>query len=276
MNMKIKSLVMLVFIFMANCVYADDWLDLVQQYTSADKINFAPTGWDSLVNEYSGKNGQKSSSKNILAQWWDTFEYETLTKLIEMAFANNKDIQSSRAKVEEARAQLGLTMSDLSPKVNGSTSWNHAEYSKNSSLAAAGHTDTYNIGLDASWEIDLWGKKQDNVNAWVSLSAEVARNYINLRTLQKRIEVANNNLEIQQDVFNLLKSQVDAGLKDELDLQQSKYTLERTKSSIPALKQSAEEIMNVLAILTGEVPVSLNALLNQNNSFIFIIRDFRS
>ena len=149
----INFFVAVIFLLGANIVYADDWLDLVRKYTSADEINFAPDKWESLVNDHSGVE-----NKNILAQWWDTFNDRTLTQLIEMAFMRNRDMQSSRARVEEARAQLSVTMSSRSPKVNGSGSWTHTEPSKNS--MAGGVYDSYHLGFDASWELDLWAKNR--------------------------------------------------------------------------------------------------------------------
>ena len=273
----IKILCALILVLSANMASADDWLELVQKYTSADKINFTPSKWDALINESSGR---KDKNMSVLAQWWDTFNDDILTELISRAFANNKDIQSSRAKVEEARAQLGVTMSDLSPQVDGTGTWTHSEPSKN--IMSAGSSNAYHIGFDASWELDLWGKKHDKVkaskadyeaqyaslhSAWVSLSAEVAQNYITLRTLQEQIKIAENNINVQQDILNLTQSQFDAGLKDELAVKQSKYTLESTKSRLPSLRQQIEERMNSLAILTGEVPGSLSGLLNRNASF---------
>ena len=264
----------LIFITYSGELYADDWLDLVQKYTSADKINFAPDRWEALINNSSGVE-----NINVLAQWWSTFQDETLTYLIERAFNENKDMQSSRAKLQEARAQLGITMIDKAPGVNGGASYTNARGSRNEGY---GSSNTYQLGVDASWEIDFWGKKNDNINAskadyeaeyaslhsaWVSLSAEVATNYINLRTYQAQLEVANNNIRVQQDVLNLLQSQYDAGLKDGLALQQAKYTLETTRARVPAILQATEETMNALAILTGDVPGSLNAVLKQRNSF---------
>ena len=256
-------------------LYADDWLELVQKYTSADKINYVPDKWETLVNNYSGVE-----NVNILAQWWAAFDDKTLTLLIEKAFNENKDLKSARSKVREARAQLGISQISLAPSLNGNASFTNSEPSKNSINPVS--VKEYQIGVDASWEIDLFGRKQDTIkaakadyeaqqaalhSAWVSLSAEVAMNYINLRTLQAQLDVANNNIRVQRDVLNLLQSQYDAGLKDALALQQAKYTLDKTEASVPSIKQSIEEIMNALAILTGDVPGSLNGLLKINSSF---------
>ena len=246
-----------------------DWLELVRRYTSADEVSFEGTKWDNLVSTYSGHK-----PVNALAEWWSNFGDELLTQLIEMSFRNNRDLMSSRAKVLEARAQLGVTMSGMSPKADGNAAWTNSRASENTS--GAGSSNLYRIGMDASWELDLFGKKAEELkadksnlegqeallqSAWVSLSAEVATDYINLRTLQKRLKIAEKNIDVQKDIYELVKSQYSAGLRDELSVQQAGYTLESTRSSVPSILQSISETMNALAILTGEIPGSLNEIL---------------
>ena len=243
-----------------------DWLDLVRRYTSADNVKFQPNEWDTLVNE---KLGGKPEG-NLLAQWWESFDDEILTDLIQKAFRNNPDVENARERVIEAREQLGITKSGLAPKVDGRITW-----------TKSGNEDIsdydYYLGFDASWEIDFSGQKKDNINAakaayeaeyyslhnaWVSLSAEVAFNYFYLRTLQKRLKVAENNIKIQSDILYLVESQYEAGLKDELSVLQAKYVLGRTQSAMPALIESIENNLNSLALLTGELPGSLNERLS--------------
>ncbi len=104
-----------------------------------------------------------------------------------MSFANNKDMAVSRARVLEARAQVGATMAVMSPRADGGAAWTNSRPSDNSTRA--GSNNLYHIGIDASWEIDLFGRKTDELrankrmlesqesplqSAWVSLSAEVA------------------------------------------------------------------------------------------------------
>ncbi len=250
-----------------------DWMNLVRLYTSADEVNFEGSKWDNLVSSYSGKK-----PVNALAEWWSNFGDETLTQLIEMSFRDNKDIAASRARVLEARAQLGVTMAEMSPKADGGAAWTNSRASKHTT--AAGTNNLYRIGMDASWEIDLFGKKTEDLkankrelqsqeaalqSAWVTLSAEVATNYINLRTLQERLKIAKKNIEVQQEIYELVKSQHTAGLVDELSVEQAEYTLERTKSVVPFLLQSISETKNALAILTGGVPGSINDFLSGNN-----------
>lgn len=255
-----------------------DWLDLVRLYTSADEVSFEGSKWDNLIGTYSGKK-----PVNALSEWWSNFGDENLTRLIEMSFMNNKDMATSRAKVLEARAQLGVTMAGMSPKADGEALWTNSRASEHTT--AAGSNNLYRIGMDASWELDFFGKKAEDLkadkraldgqeaslqSAWVSLSAEVATNYINLRTLQERLRIAEKNIEVQKDIYELVKSQYNAGLRDELSVQQAEYTLERTKSAVPSLIQSISETMNALAILTGEIPGSLNEFLLAKNHEITI------
>ena len=284
MTVKIKRLILpavLIALGLPVCVWGSseltdsankDWLELVRRYTSADEVSFEGTKWDKLASTYSGRK-----PVNALAEWWSNFGDELLTELIEMSFRNNKDMVSSRARVLEARAQLGATMSGMSPKADGGAAWTNSRASDNT--YGGGSTNTYRIGMDASWELDLFGKKAEELkadksslesqeallqSAWVSLSAEVAVNYITLRTLQERLKIAERNIEVQKDIYGLVKSQYEAGLRDELSVSQAGYTLERTKSSVPPLVQSISETMNALAILTGEIPGSLNEMLSSS------------
>ena len=255
-----------------------DWMDLVRRYTSADEVSFEGSKWDNLVSTYSG-----TKPVNALSEWWNSFGDERLTQLVEMAFRNNKNMAQSRAKVLEARAQVGVTMAEMSPKVDGGAAVTHSRASAHTT--GAGSNTLYHIGMEASWELDFFGKKADDLradktalaeqeaalqSAWVSLSAEVARNYITLRTLQERLRIAEKNIEVQKDIYELVKSQYSAGLRDELSVQQAGYTLERTRSGVPSIVQSISETMNALTILTGEVPGSLNEFLSVGNNDVTV------
>ncbi|MBQ3653251.1 MAG: TolC family protein [Synergistaceae bacterium] len=250
-----------------------DWLDLVRRYTSADEVSYEGSKWDNLVSSYSG-----TKPVNPLAEWWGAFGDERLTQLVELAFTNNKDMAVARARVLEARAQVGVTLAGMSPKADGGGGVTHSRASEHTT--GGGSSTLYRIGLDASWELDFFGKKAEDLrgdkialagqeaslqSVWVSLSAEVATNYINLRTLQERLRIAEKNIAVQKDIYELVKSQYSAGLRDELSVQQAGYTLERTRSGVPSIVQSISETMNALAVLTGEVPGSLNEFLSVGN-----------
>lgn len=212
----------------------------------------------------------------ILAKWWEYLNDEILTQLIEWSLQSNRDLDSARSKVTEARAALGIDKAALLPWLDNTDYWYNTRTPVSTGGAGKG-IDLYRLGIDASWEIDIFGGKRASIKAgaasleaqyaslhaaWVSLSAEVALNYLTLRTLQERLQIAESNLALQEETLEMLQSRVDAGLSDYLALNQSKYTLEQTKAEIPPLKKSLEEVKNTLAVLTGRVPGSLGEMLD--------------
>lgn len=216
----------------------------------------------------------------ILAKWWESLDDEMLTQLVEWSLQSNRDLASARSKVTEARAALGINKAALLPWLDNTDYWYNSRTPVQTGGAGKG-VDIYRLGIDASWEIDIFGGKRESVKAgaasleaqyallhasWVSLSAEVALNYLTLRTLQERLLVAERNLLLQRETLEMLQSRVDAGLSDHLALNQSKYTFEQTKAEIPPIKNSIEEIKNMLAVLTGRVPGSLNEMLDEKRA----------
>ncbi|MEA4871493.1 MAG: efflux transporter outer membrane subunit, partial [Synergistaceae bacterium] len=213
----------------------------------------------------------------MLAKWWESLNDEILTQLVEWSLESNRDLASARSKVTEARAALGINKAALLPWLDNTDYW----YNSRTPVQTGGKgkgIDIYRLGIDASWEIDIFGGRRETVKAgaasleaqyaslqaaWVSLSAEVALNYLTLRTLQERLFIAEKNLLLQEETLEMLQSRVDAGLSDHLALSQSKYTLEQTKAEIPPIQKSIEEVKNSLAILTGRVPGSLDQMLSE-------------
>lgn len=140
-------------------------------------------------------------------------------------------------------------------------------------MGTAETRESYAAGFDASWELDLFGGAQRSVEAadadldaaqedlhdvLVSLTAEVALNYIEVRTYQKRLAVLKSNLEIQQETYSLIQFRYQAGLDDELSVQQARSNLESTRSQIPTLRTGLDEAMNRIEVLLGEQPGALH------------------
>ena len=254
--------------------------------TVSKDVELESGNWSALVGRYPmpyvATNGkyEQAPSTETLSKWWETMGDPVLTGLIREALEKNRDLAAARSKVTEARAQLGVSKSAILPWLDNSNSYGRTQAGKNNSYSGSqvGPIDYYSTGLDASWEIDLFGREKYNIaaskaslqaqygmlyNTWVSLSSEVAIDYISLRTLQQRLRVAEKNMALQQDTLDLLQSQYDSGLKDELALNQAQYTLEQTQSTIPPIRTSIEQMMNLLSILTGEVPGSLEKELGE-------------
>lgn len=206
-----------------------------------------------------------------LASWWNVFGDPTMTELIMRSLEKNRDLASARASVREARYQLGISEANLLPWLDANGSWNNARTPVE--VGGTGSAQQYvSLGLDATWEIDIFGGQRASVRAqratlqaqyamlystWSSLAAEVAMDYISLRTLQEQLDIANYNVGLQEETVAIQQSRVDAGLADELTLKQAQYTLEQTRATIPTIIASIEQTKNALAILIGEIPGTL-------------------
>lgn len=224
-----------------------------------------------------------------VAQWWTTFNDPTLNALIDRAVQGNLDLQLAQARVREARAQRGVVAADLYPTVNVSSSYQRSRISKNingvqtstggsqSNINVTG--DLYQVGFDASWEIDVFGgirrdieaanadinaQIEDRRNTLVTLLAEVARNYTELRRAQQQITISEANLQAQQETLDITKVRFNAGLVSDLDVQRAQAQVDTTASEIPTLRTSAQQSIHLLSVLLGEEPGALTAeLTNQ-------------
>lgn len=205
-----------------------------------------------------------------LVKWWQSFEEPALTELIEQSLVSNRTLRAAVAKVREARASVSISRAGLLPTVDLGGTYNRFRYSDNAGMP--GHGDHYRAGFDASWEIDIFGRRRRAIEAatatleaeeaalegvWVSLAAETASAYVGLQTARRVYEVAETNLVLQGETLDLLESRVKAGLSDSLALEQARYVREQTRSVLPQLKAEIERNQNALALLTGVMPGEL-------------------
>lgn len=232
----------------------------------------APAAWNTKL-----KDGLKAQAIDYetLAQWWNTLKDPVLTDLVVQSVKGNLDLKLARAKVRESRARRGLSRADQYPSLDVSGSATNRRSSANSGTGR--ETDLYKAGFDAGWEIDIFGGVRRSVEAadadlaaseeslrdvLVSLTAETVRNYVEARMYQTRLAVAEANLKAQEKTYELIVSRFEAGLSDELAVQQARYNLEDTRSWIPPLRTGLEGAKNRLAVLTGRSPGALHALLD--------------
>jgi NodT family efflux transporter outer membrane factor (OMF) lipoprotein len=202
-----------------------------------------------------------------LARWWTTLKDPILSSLIERAVAGNLDLKEARARVREARARRGISEADRFPTIDATGS---ARSSRSSEETGGGETrELYAAGFDASWELDLFGgirrsveaaeaeleaSEEDLRDVLVSLLAEVALNYVEVRSFQTRLSVAEANLDAQEETYRITQWRFQAGLTTQLDVEQAKYNLEQTRSQIPTLQTGFEQARNRLAVLLGQQP----------------------
>ena len=206
--------------------------------------------------------------------WWKQLNDSVLDELIEAATTSNLSYQMTIKRLEEANWTLLGTYSEFLPKMNANASWTAADnHRHNSSMVSTGlskkHSTVGDLGLAANWEIDVFGGNRrmteaalaltdaaeyDVANAWLTLTTELGIQYVNLRTTQERIEVAETNLVLQTETYDILKSRLDSGIGDELAVNQCKYIVEQTRASIPPLKAQEEALKNAISILCGVMP----------------------
>ena len=222
----------------------------------------------------------QQSNAEQFGKWWVALQDPVLNELLDRAVRGNLDFKLAQARVREARAQRGVVKSDLYPDVNASASYQRTRISENTipqgtSGSQSFDGDLYQVGFDASWELDIFGGKRRNVEAasadlaaeiensrdvLVSLLAEVARNYVELRTSQRQTAIARSNLEAQEETLELTRVRFEAGLVSDLDVARAEAQVQTTASQIPSLEVSARQSIHFLSVLLGQEP---NALVQQ-------------
>jgi NodT family efflux transporter outer membrane factor (OMF) lipoprotein len=235
-----------------------------------------PAEWPSV--ESADNPITRTADTEALAEWWTTLDDPVLNDLVKRALSNNKDLKIAITRIRQSRAALGVAGKNLDPSVTGSALYRRTHSgvptSENAdpALFTTG-SDFFDVGFDASWEIDLFGKKHRSIEAaaaelgaseelyrgvLVSLVSETASNYVMLRTFQKQMEIVLRNLKLQEEVLSVVEDQADAGLINDLRVRQSRYNIETTRSRLPGYRISIEETLNTLAILLGEMPGDLH------------------
>lgn len=241
--------------------------------------NYVPPEKSVSEEWHTALNGGLTSGEmdpKTLAAWWTTLNDPELSSLVNRAVAGDLDLKKARARVRQARAQRGMAMSDLYPTLSTADS---VIWRRTSQDPGAGRTsDLFSSSFDAGWELDVFGgvrrsveaanadlqaSEEDLRNVLVSLLAEVALNYVEVRTFQERIAVAEANMKTQNETYQLTQWQYQAGLSDELAVQQARYNLENTRSQIPTLRIGLEEAKNRLAVLLGEQPGTVHTELEE-------------
>lgn len=225
--------------------------------------------WNSPLRK--GLQAEQAASQQ-LASWWKILKDKQLSDLMQRAVAGNLDLKTAAERVEQARLQRGITEAGRLPALNA---LGNASLSRDSNDSSS---ENYGLSLDAGWEADLFGSVRRSVEAaeadlqtsrenlrdvLVSLTAELALNYVELRSTQMQLANVLKSLAMQRETKQLVQWQVEAGLDDELALHQARHSLESAEARIPALETSLAASMNRLAVLLGEQPGSLHKELNE-------------
>jgi len=212
-----------------------------------------------------------------LGDWWKVFKDPNLDRLVEEARRQNLTLQLAGVRILEARAQLGIATGNEYPQLqqlNGDLGFQQiSQHAPNTTRIIDRNFGSVGIGFDAGWELDLWGKFRRGVesslanldasvasydDALVSLTAEVVRTYVLLRTGEARIQVARDNVKIQQRTLEIADALFSGGLITELDYLQAKSLLNTTLATIPPLQAGVRQAKNALGVLLGKTPGSID------------------
>jgi NodT family efflux transporter outer membrane factor (OMF) lipoprotein len=220
-----------------------------------------------------------ADGESSIESWWTVFDDPALTSLIERARTSNLTLREAVWRVEEARALRGVVAGQRVPQVGVSGDATRSEISRNGPVGGllpdelVEAQDLYDLGVGASWEIDLWGRVRRQVevataeveasvedyrDVMVTLFAEVAANYVNVREFQERLRLAQANVEGQENTLQLTRDRFDAGLVSALDVAQAEGNLANTRSLIPTLELQLALALNRLAVLLGSSPGALD------------------
>jgi len=216
------------------------------------------------------------------SDWWTSFNDAELDSLVQRAVQSNPDLRASEARLRQARAIRQGSAADLWPTVDTSGSFVRARQSQNQPLIGAlplpanfpFEYSVYQGGFDASWEIDLFGGKrraheaaaadwegaiESRNGARLSLLAEVAKTYVEMRGCQQRLEIARRNLNLQQESLDLSRARLQVGVASELDVARAAALLAGVRAAIPPLESAERVSMYGLAVLLGAEPGDLLA-----------------
>ena len=202
-----------------------------------------------------------------LAQWWTTLHDPVLESLIQRAIQGNLDLRRAEAAVREARARRGIANTERFPTVTASAL---AGFSRGSNrMGTAADLGLFSTRFDAGWELDVFGRVRRSIevadanleasqefvrDVLVSLLAEVAINYVEVRQFQTQLTIAEDNLRMQEDSLRLARERYNAGLTARLDVEQAEYSVAGSRSRIPTLRINMEQAKNRLAVLVGANP----------------------
>jgi outer membrane protein TolC len=214
-----------------------------------------------------------------LGQWWTTFNDPTLMSLVDRALQGNLDLRQARARVREARARRGISAAERFPSLDASGTVTPTRSSEDATVPGAGQEHTlYTAGFDASWEIDIFGgvrrsakaaeadlqaSVEDVRDVLVTLLAEVALNYVEVRLWQTRLLVAEANRDAQAKTLELVRLNFEAGEVSRLDLEQARSNPETTQSQIPTLETQLAQAQHRLEVLLDQPPGALNTELGE-------------
>ena len=239
-----------------------------------------PTDWKSLGEQDSEKGPHVVTEILPEAEWWEAFENEELSWLIEQALRKNHNVREAAFRVMEGRANILSAGASLYPQLDVNASVNRVQLSDTlfPSQRGGGGPEfglsgaSFSLGrstLDLSWELDLWGRIRRGIEAAsadmdalemdrravaLSLISDVGQAYFRVREFDEQIEIARKNLAIREDSLSLITSRAKAGLVSDLDVKRAEVLVAESSAEIPELERLRATEVHRLEVLTGSPP----------------------
>jgi NodT family efflux transporter outer membrane factor (OMF) lipoprotein len=229
-------------------------------------------------------------SPAVRADWWTIYGDPELTRLVEKARAGNLDLQTASARIAQSRALAGVSKAKLGPDIEATGSAQRLRggfaegvariptvpgAAPSGSFVSPFETPVFNLGTDMKWELDLFGGNRAGLRAArkdtaaemairddlaLSISAEVARVYIELRGIEERLAITSRNIDAQRDLLSLTKQRAEAGLDTLLDVDRQELLLHNTEANVPPLEADRQVHLDRLAVLVGDESEARRAL----------------
>ncbi|WP_208435392.1 efflux transporter outer membrane subunit [Bartonella phoceensis] len=276
---KILCSIFLCFFILSGCMVGPNY----------QKTYFSvPKGWGEQTTQNTGRSV-------VLAGWWRSFNDPILNILMDYAISGNNNVAIAKARIREARANLGQTRGSLFPSIASTVSVNRNGYLEPHQISGfiatnrAGteevrhvlsqYTTQYNSGFDAIWELDFFGGRKRAVEAarygfeasveemraiMVTLLGDIAANYIQLRGWQQKLFIVQQIALSQRKTYDLMRTKLQAGDVSELDVSNAQAQVANTEADISQMESNLATSIHRLSVLTGRVPMALKNLLQKN------------
>lgn len=237
------------------------------------ELNEQPNNWSAQI----GQNA-KVSTNEISKEWWQQLGDEQLNKLVNEAVENNLDLQIAQANLNRAGAIMGQSRSRLFPSLDAQGNVSRQQLSESAGIPVGpGNPRTqtfYNAGLVSNWEIDIFGGARQGLaaayarfngvqeqqrDALLMVVSEVALSYIELRGAQKREQIIQENIALQEKTANLVQRRLDNGDASEFDLARAQALLQTTRAQLPRTQAQTQTLIFRLSVLLGKEPQALQA-----------------
>ena len=271
-----KRAVAILLMFLSGCGHLEEWRCNGFQVGP----NYCPPSAPHAGDWIDGDNANVSIETRQMIDWWTLFGDPTLNELVDAAYQQNLSLRAAGLRVLQAREQVCITQLNLLPQSQTfSSSYSRNQLSANAANVFPGvklFFDDYRKNFDLSWELDVWGRIRRSIQAaeagfeaevfsyddiLVTLIGDVAATYIELRSFDERLRLAEQNANIQAGSLRIAEARQQEGRVSELDVEQAKTNLADTQALIPTLRQGRRLALNRLAILLGKTPYELEPLL---------------